>query len=105
MESSYLSGFVHFVVGEFGFFERHDLFPQLLPGERGVGVNAEPLRRRRIGLTGHQPRGSVICITVSLVVAGDDVQQHPIFVHGVEIGEAASDGGKHTPETQKITTK
>ena len=51
---------VHLVVGELDLLEADDLLGELVPGEGGVGVGVEPVRRGRVRLACHQPAGAVI---------------------------------------------
>lgn len=65
---NYLSVLVHFVIGELDLLERHDLFPQLFPGVRGVRVSVQPIRSGGIRFARHQPRRSMVRVSVAFVV-------------------------------------
>ena len=56
----YIDHLVHLVVGELDLLEADDLLGELVPGEGGVGVGVEPVRRGRVRLARHQPAGAVI---------------------------------------------
>lgn len=66
---------VHIVVGELDFLKGDDLLSELFARERRIRVDVEPRWCRRIGLTGHQPAASVICVPISLIVNRHDVHQ------------------------------
>jgi hypothetical protein len=55
------------------------------------------MRWRWVSLSGHKPRWSVICISVTFVVARDNVQENPVLHVRTQIWKTASDSGKHSP--------
>ena len=54
---------VHFIVGEFEFFERDHLFLELFPAEGRVRVHVKTRWQRRVSFTGYQPRTAVIRVS------------------------------------------
>jgi len=65
-------------------------------------MRVEPVRWRRISLSGNQPGRSVICIAVALVVTRDNVQQDPIFHVRPQLWKTASDSREHSPAKRKL---
>ena len=96
-----LSVLIHLIVGELDFLEGDDLLAKLLSCVRSIRVRIEPVGWRRVSLSGNQPRGPMVGIAVPLVVAGHDVQEDPVLHVRPQVGEAASDGGKHSSEKMK----
>ena len=61
-------------------------------------------RRWRVRLSSHQPRGSVIGISVSFAITRHHIQQNGKLLSEEEIlkaGETASDSGKHSAAKSK----
>lgn len=92
-----MSVLVHLVVGELDLLEGHDLFAQLVTGERRVGVRVQPVRSGRIRLARDQPRRPVVRVTVTLVVHGHDVHQHRVPLVGSEPRERHPNRREHSP--------
>lgn len=61
-----------------------------------------PGGQRRVGLAGYQPGGTVVGVTVPLVVHGDDVHQHDVLGVLVHPGERHPDGWKHSPDGDRL---
>ena len=66
----------------------------------GVGA---PGRKRWVSLASDKPAGSVVCITVPLLVHRDHVDQHNIASFGLQGGERHADRGKHPPVRARET--
>ena len=96
-DGPHLSSVIILVVCELDLLEADDLFPELFPGEGGVWMTVESVRWGRIRLTGHQPGGTVVGVTVALVVARDDVQQDLIAGFAINTDKTASQSWKHSP--------
>lgn len=103
LQNTYVSVFVHLVVGEFDLLEGHDLFAKLIAGERRVRVRVQPVRSGRVRLAGHQPRRTVVRVPVPLVVHRYDVHEHRIPLVGPQAGEWHSDRREHPPVDRNIT--
>ena len=76
--SAHLSLFVHLVVGQFDFLEGDHLLAELVRSERRIRMSVETGRRRRVGFAGHQPRRTVVGVTVTLAVDRYNVQQNVV---------------------------
>lgn len=94
---SYLSVFVHFVVGEFDLLEGDDLLAELVAGEGRVGMRVEPRGRWRVRLAGDEPRGAVVRVPVALAVHRHHVQQHAVPRLRPAAGERHAHRRKHSP--------
>lgn len=80
-DSSYLSCFVQFIVGEFHLFKRYDLLLQRVGSNGCVRVGVETRRRWWISFACDQPRGSVICIAIA-----SGVDRNNIYKDSISIG-------------------
>ena len=63
--------FVHLVVGKLKFLEGDNLLLELVSGVGRVWVGVEAVRRRRVSLARHQPRGPVIRVPVESKAGGE----------------------------------
>lgn len=91
-----MSGFVHFIVGQLDFLERDHLLAQLFASERGVRMQVESRRTRRIGLAAGLPGALVVRVPVAFVVDRYDVEKHQIPSVRFDAGERHFDGRKHS---------
>ena len=93
-----LPALVQLVIRQLDLLEGDDLPPsELLPGVRAVRMRVEPVRRGRVGLAGHQPRGPMVGVAIPLIVAGHDVQHDGVMRRRIHAGEAASHRREHPP--------
>ncbi len=101
--STDLSVLVQLIVCQLDLLKGDDLLPQLLASVGCVGMGVEPVRRGGVSLASHQPGRPVVGVAVALVVAGHDVQEHPVLSVWPQILKAASDSGKHPPVERKCS--
>ena len=94
---TYLSIFVHFIVGQLDFFEGDDLFSQLVASKGRVWMGVKSVGRWWIGLAGYQPWWSVVGVSVPFVVTWHNIKQDPIPLIRSQVEETASHSGKHSP--------
>ena len=78
---------VHLIVGELDLLEADDLLGELVPGEGGVRVGVEAVRRGRVTLASHQPTGAVIGVPETRGVisrgASLDTNLYLLLSHGM----------------------
>ena len=61
----------------------------------------QPVWGRRVRFTRYQPRRSMICVAVPLVVAGHDIQQDMVLHVWVQVLKPGPDDWEHTPKENK----
>lgn len=81
----HLPGVIRLVVCDLDFFKTDDLFLELLPGVGSIRMTVKTMRRGRIRLPCHQPRGAVVGIPVPLVVTRHDVQEDEVLDSGLGV--------------------
>ena len=89
--------FVHLIIGQLNLFESDHLLPQLITRIRYVRVSAETVRRRRVGFPSDKPWGSVVCVSIPLVINRDDVHEDPISFVEISVEKWDSNRGEHSP--------
>ncbi len=77
---SYVATFVHFVISQFDFFERYNLFVESIARERSIWMHEQSRLNGRVCFAGHKPRRAVIRITVSLTIRRHDVHRDNILL-------------------------
>lgn len=92
---------VHFVVGQFNLLEGHYLLPELFPSVRRVGMSVDPARSGWISFSCNQPGRSVVGVSVSFIVYGNDVQEHRIPLIGADSCKGHPHGWEHPPEKKE----
>lgn len=95
--ATYLSIFIHFIVGQLDFFEGDNLFSQLVASEGRIWMGVKSVGRWWVGLSGHQPWWSVVGVSVPFVVTWHNIQKDPIPLIRSQVEETASHSGKHSP--------
>lgn len=84
------------VVGQFDLFERDRLLRELVGVERRVRMDVDPGLERRVGLSGDQPRRTMIGVPVAPGVHRYDVHRDEVRRFWVErTEEIHAKGGKH----------
>lgn len=74
--STYVAILVHVVVGQFRLLEANHLFSQLLPCKGRIWVQIEPDGRGLVCLAGYQPGGTMVGVSITLIVYWHNVHQH-----------------------------
>lgn len=101
---SYLTVLIHVVVRQFHLLEGDNLLPQLLAGERGVGMHVKPRRCRRIRFASFQPATTMIGVSIPLVVDRYDVHQDGVTAVRFKSAEGHPARRKHSPVKKKKET-
>lgn len=93
---SYLTMFIHVVIGQFHLLEGDDLLQQLVTGEGGIGMNVKSRGCRRVRFASLQPATTMIGVSIPLIVDRHNVHQHCVTTFRLESAEAYPARWKHS---------